>query len=149
MESILRISEAANLGIHAMACLVGFGPDRTVAVTEISDLLNVSKDHLGKVLQRLAKVGMVTSRRGPKGGFTIAKEAEQTTLLEILEAIDGPMTKNTCLLGEPLCGGQCIMGDLVNDLHRMAHDYLSSTRLEDLVELSPLVRKLRESKGQR
>jgi Rrf2 family protein len=149
MESILRISEAANLGIHAMACLVGFGPDRAVSVTEIADLLSVSKDHLGKVLQRLAKVGLVTSKRGPKGGFTIAKETEQTTLLEILEAIDGPMTSNPCLLGQPICGGQCIMGDLVSDLHRMVHDYLSSTRLEDLSERSPLVGKLRQSKGQR
>jgi Rrf2 family protein len=149
MESLLRISEAANLGIHAMACLVGFGPGQTVAVTEISELLGVSKDHLGKVLQRLAKVGLVTSKRGPKGGFTIAKETEQTTLLEILEAIDGPISSNPCLLGQPLCGGQCIMGDLVSDLHRRVHDYLSNTHLADLVERSPLVRKARRSRGRR
>lgn len=144
MASMLRISEAANLGFHAMACLLDSSPGNAISVAEIAALLGVSRDHLGKVLQRLAKVGLVTSRRGPKGGFFLGSKAREATLLQILEAIDGPMTKVGCLLGRPICGGKCILGGLVDSLHEQVHDYLTKTTLADVAEVSPLPAMLQE-----
>ena len=146
MDSMLRISEAANLGIHAMACLLDSSPSNAISVAEIAALLGVSRDHLGKVLQRLAKVGLVTSRRGPKGGFFLGSKAKEATLLQVLEAIDGPMTRVGCLLGRPVCGGQCILGDLVDSLHNQVHDYLTNTTLGHVAEISPLPGMLQESR---
>jgi len=84
MEGVLKISEAANLGLHSMVYLANVGKDRMVPVSHIADALGVSKDHLGKVLQRLAKLGLVTSRRGPAGGFTLGRPSNQIRLMEIL-----------------------------------------------------------------
>jgi Rrf2 family nitric oxide-sensitive transcriptional repressor len=146
MDSMLRISEAANLGIHAMACLLDSSPGNAISVAEIAALLGVSRDHLGKVLQRLAKVSLVTSRRGPKGGFFLGSTSKDATLLQILESIDGPMTKVGCLLGRPVCGGKCILGGLVDSLHEQVHDYLSNTTLGDVAEVSPLPGMLLDSR---
>jgi Rrf2 family protein len=125
-----------------MACLQGVvNGGKPMSVVEIAKVLNVSKDHLGKVLQRLSRAKLVLSRRGPRGGFTIAEESKDITLLEILEVIDGPLTNTACLLGNSPCGGNCycIFRGLIKSLHDQVQQYLSSTSLNDIVGSWPFV----------
>jgi hypothetical protein len=69
MDTILRISDAANLAIHAMAHIARSKGNVNHSVGEIAGEQGVSVAHLSKVMQRLVKVGLLTSRRGPGGGF--------------------------------------------------------------------------------
>ena len=70
------------------------------------------------------------SVRGPKGGFRLSEGVEDATLLEILEAIDGPFEPSGCLLGRIMCGGRrCIMGDLLKTVNDTVREYLAGTRL--------------------
>lgn len=147
MEGILRISEAANLGLHAMVCLLGANPNKPLSVTDIATRLKVSRDHLGKVLQRLTRARMVVSRRGPKGGFALAAESRDLSLLQILEAIDGPLTSSTCLLGKPLCNGKCFLGDLMESLNGQVRDYFANTILSAVATISPLAERPVETVG--
>lgn len=138
MESLLRISEAASLGIHAMAYLASTDRETPQSVAHLANILSVSEAHLSKVLQRLAKHGLVTSRRGPRGGFVLSRTAGEIRLLEIYEAIDGPLTSGTCLLGRAICApGACIMGDVLESVHGLVRDYFSSTLLSDMVKKDP------------
>jgi len=138
MEGVLKISEAANLGLHSMVYLANVGKDRMVPVSHIADALGVSKDHLGKVLQRLNKLGLVNSHKGPGGGFAIDTKRGEITLLQILEAIDGPLISASCLLDSQACTkGNCLLGDLLGSLYNQVHDYLSSKRLSDLTCVYP------------
>ena len=137
---ILNISEAANLGIHALTYLAyHYTSKRPVATTEISDNFKISSNHLSKVLQRLTKMGLVKSIRGPRGGFVLAKKPEKITLLNIYEAIDGAFSLHSqCLLGEPTCDfDECIFGDLISEVQNKVHENFSNTTLADIINKNP------------
>ena len=107
MSSILRISEAANLGIHALVYLALERDCSPCSAGAIAKGLEVSESHLAKVMQRLAAAGMVSSTRGARGGFTIITDPDRTSLLQVLEAIDGPILSSGCLLGRGDCLVHC------------------------------------------
>lgn len=132
MDNILKISEAASMALHAIAFLAD-QPKEQVANKDIAAALQVSETHLSKVMQRLAKAGLVSSNRGPHGGFRLARAADQVTLLEVYEAIEGPLPSGYCLIGSPVCDGdKCILGHLLKDLNREVRSYLENTRLADV-----------------
>ena len=133
MAGLLRVSEAFALAFHAMAYMVASGEERPVAAAELARLFGVSEAHLAKVLQRLARLGLLSSKRGPKGGFVLAREPEQVTLLDIHEAVDGPLDSSTCLLNEHLCKpGTCVMEKLLRSVYNEVRQHLAGTRLSDL-----------------
>jgi len=138
MANALKMSDATILGIHAMAYLADHrsdGEPQTHSVHEIASYLNVSEAHLAKVLQRLAHVGHLRSTRGPKGGFTLAKEPNRITLLDVYEALEGPFKINRCLFSEPICSrADCIMGGLVEKVGTEIRTYLEQTTLATVAE---------------
>ena len=135
MSNVLRISDAASLGLHAMV-LLAVDWQKEISTRQIASKLQVSEAHLSKVLQRLGKVGLVTSSRGPRGGFALARKAEEITLLDVYEAIDGPLVPNNCLLGTRICGGErCILGDLLETVDSQVREYLATTRLHELTSI--------------
>jgi Rrf2 family protein len=130
---ILNISEAANLGIHALAYLASQSTSAPVTTASIAAAYDVSEAHLSKVFQRLSKAGLVKSVRGPHGGFRLSRPAARITLREIYEALDGPIGKSDCLLGKPRCGlARCVFGDLLTDVQRRVSDHLSGTTLAEV-----------------
>ena len=132
--SLLKISDAANLAIHAMAHIAGSDSNETHSVATIAAKQGVSEAHLSKVMQRLARAGLLASRRGPGGGFVLSRPAEKIALLEIYEAIDGPVGDSRCLLGREHCLlSRCALGDLLHRVHKEVRQFLSSRRLSDLM----------------
>ena len=132
MTSIVNISEAASLALHTMVFLAREQKDRFSA-REIAAKLSVSEAHLSKVLQRLAKLGYVTSVRGPGGGFTLAPDGYELSLLEIYEAIEGPLGSHDCLMSTSLCmGDNCLFGDMLVKVNNLTRKYLAETTLKDL-----------------
>jgi Rrf2 family protein len=132
MANAFKVSEAASLALHSMAFLAEHR-DRLVSAHEMASALRVSEAHLSKVLQRLARAGLVKSTRGPKGGFTLGRPRSKITLLEVYETIEGPLAMGSCLLGSPVCGGEkCIFGGLLRMINKRMKDYLAQTRLPEL-----------------
>jgi len=135
MGRLLRISDAANFAIHAMVLIAQANGRRRMSVLELAGILDVSEAHLGKVLQRLTRQGFLLSRRGPGGGFELARDPHDVTLLDVVSAIDGPLTAGPCLLGRPLCvGKRCAMLGVLEKVHKLVFDHLEGTRLSDVVE---------------
>jgi Rrf2 family protein len=128
MATVLRISEAASLGLHAMSLLAEAGEGWTSA-GGLAETLGVSEAHLAKVLQHLGRVGLVKSVRGPRGGFSLARPGSEITLLEIYEALEGPMAETHCLLGRQVCHGSCLLGGLLKTVDELVRAQLSSTTL--------------------
>ena len=114
MSVALKMSEAAALAIHSVALLARRAPEDPMNISEISEALAASRNHLGKVLHRLVRSGLVVSVRGPKGGFCLDPRAKRKTLMEVYEIFDGPLGDEDCVLGRSRkdcpCGG-CIFGD--------------------------------------
>jgi Rrf2 family protein len=132
VSKILRISDAASLALHAMG-LLATDPSEVLSTRQIAEALGASEAHLAKVMQRLTRAGLVGPVRGPKGGFGMAKNPEEIALLEVYEAIDGPLDSSACLLGRPVCRGDgCILGDLLRKINREVREYFTRTKLSEL-----------------
>lgn len=83
-------SSGVEYGIHSLMCMVDSkGDAREMSVREIADLQSVPYDYLAKIFTRLSKAGLVRSIEGKGGGFQLAKPAEQITVLDVVNAIDG------------------------------------------------------------
>ena len=107
-------------------------PGRPLTAKEIAGTLNLSEAHLAKVLQRLAKAGLVRSARGPKGGFTLAKPGDGITLLDVYETIEGKLEPLNCILNSRMCTGDfCIFGLLLSKVSSEVREYLTTRRLSD------------------
>jgi Rrf2 family protein len=131
MATVLKISDAASLALHTMVLLAD-RRERPLTAKEIASTFKASEAHLAKVLQRLAKAGLVLSAPGPHGGFHLRDGAERTTLLQVYEAIEGPIGSTHCLLGVPVCSGKkCLLGRLVCNLNKQVREHFSRTRLSD------------------
>jgi len=135
MSSILKISEAASIALHAMIILAK-QQDKLVSVKDIANQLDISGNHLSKVLQRLVKAGLVLSIKGNKGGFKLAKNPETINFLEIYEAIDGKFTHSTCLLNKQACPQDCIMGDLICSINNQVEEFFQKTKLMEFILLN-------------
>jgi Rrf2 family protein len=138
MPSILRISEAVSLALHAMTFLAAHG-DRPHSTKEIAERLGVSEAHLSKVLQRLNKGKLVRSVRGPKGGFLIKGRPGSIKLLGVYECIEGEVPACDCLLASPVCSGNdCIFGNLPATTSARFREYLANTKITDFAHLWPV-----------
>ncbi len=129
----VSISDAAAIAIHTAAMLAA-REDGLVSAKTMAESLHVSQAHLAKVMQRLAKSGIVTSVRGPQGGFALAKEPDGVTLLEVYEAIEGTFTPRECLFKKRICQHGCGMKELVGSINEEVRRRLGQTTLKDLLE---------------
>lgn len=83
-------SAGVEYGIHCLIFLVGEGGDsRDASVRDLADLQGVPQDYLAKIFTKLAKAGLVAATEGVRGGFRLARPADEITLLDIVGAIDG------------------------------------------------------------
>ncbi len=134
---MLKISDATALAVHATA-LLSNKPAEHRSTREVAGSLGVSQAHLAKVLQRLGRAGLVRSVRGPRGGFALAHEPSEITLMQVFEAIEGPFAPRSCLLGSQVCGGAaCLMGDLLVRLNEQVRTYLAETTLSAVASIIP------------
>ena len=132
MPCALRISEASSLAMHALGYLANLesGP---ITIREIAARFEMSEAHLSKVLQRLVKVDLLRSVRGPKGGFVLTRPPEDVTLLEVFEAIEGPFEPSQCLLSASICDGEtCVLGKIFVEANELIHSRLETTSLNQV-----------------
>lgn len=132
MSSIIRVSEAVSIGVHAALCLSS-EPDRYWSANEILARFHVSGAHLAKVMAALTRAGLVVSVRGPHGGARLTRPPGQVTLLAVYEAIDGPMTMDACLLASHGCGSTCCqIGPRLAAANQSLREMFAATTLADI-----------------
>lgn len=136
MASVLKISDATALAMHSLVHLA-LAPETQSTASEIAALFDASKHHVAKVHQRLVRAGLIRSARGPAGGIGLARDPAQITLLEVYEAMEGPMQMHPCLFGKQTCPrAHCALSNLLPRLAAQAHDYFKNTTLAMLAHES-------------
>ena len=95
-------SQASKYAIRALIHLAEHAPEPQLS-REIARAIDVPGHFLAKILQDLSRVQLLQSFKGRGGGFKLAKSADQISLLEIVQAMDGPGFGQHCLLGLPGC----------------------------------------------
>ena len=132
MQKLLQISDAASLALHVSVMLAA-NPRQRHTTRELAELLEASEAHLAKVMQRLVHADLVTSVRGPGGGFTLARPVDEITLMDVFEALEGPFRPSTCLLARPVCDGtRCVLGGMLSELNTTFEHYFRKHTLADL-----------------
>lgn len=92
----MRMSDGVEWALHTCLNLAWVGTDQAVTATRLAAFYELSPAYLNKMLQALARAGIVSSTSGPKGGFRLARAPEQISLLDIVLAIEGPEPAFRC-----------------------------------------------------
>lgn len=134
MSKPIQFSEAALIGIHSLV-LIANSNNNFLNVNYIAEKTGSSKAHIAKVMQTMAKAGFLTSVRGPAGGFSIADEFENISLLSIYETIEGKIVNSgKCPFDKHICTfNQCLVGGIIHRFNDELIEFLKKTTLKDLV----------------
>jgi len=130
MAGIIHISRAASLAIHSV--LVIKRSDNRLNATQIAGKLNASAHHVAKILQKMARHDILTSQKGPYGGFSLNRAENDISLLEIYELIEGPLDDHACPEHEEDCPfGECLWGNFGKHTSQSFKSFLNSNTLAD------------------
>jgi Rrf2 family protein len=114
MQSLIKISDAAVIAVHAIDYMIKKN-DSVYIASNMAKELQVSYNHLSKILQLLVKHGYLQTMRGPAGGYIITKKGEDAKIKDILELIDGNLEKNMCFMNTKICSrSSCILKDFLS-----------------------------------
>jgi Rrf2 family protein len=141
----MEITRQTDYAIRCVLYLSGT-EGAIIMADEISQAMCIPKSFLAKILQKLTKAGVVTSFRGVKGGFRLAKKPKQISLLDIIEAIEGPAAMNRCALDPSTCNfsSTCTVHPVWIKLRKMVENYLRKTDFRAL-SFPPLQTKRKRS----
>ncbi len=103
-------------------------------VDEISREMCIPKSFLAKILQRLTRSSIVKSFRGVKGGFQVARPPREITLLDVIEAIQGPVGMNVCAIDKRACrlSGSCTVHPVWVEARKQVEQFLGSKNFAQL-----------------
>ena len=107
MEVVVQITRQADYAVRAVLYLAELGPGARASTAQVADEQRIPATFLAKIISQLSAAGILRAVRGARGGVTLARPPQEISLLEIVEAIDGPVMLNNCTT-DP---GQCPLGD--------------------------------------
>ncbi|NOQ23492.1 MAG: Rrf2 family transcriptional regulator [Candidatus Aegiribacteria sp.] len=134
MSLPVSIPESVSLAVHAMARLAVAGTE----AVKLNDLLIKpgSAAHLSKVMQKLTKAGMVKSRRGRGGGFSLGVNASDIRLMDIWIALEGTFETSICpYKGNGCTIPICLFSTIGKDASQLIRGYFTDTTVEDIGKL--------------
>lgn len=106
---------------YAVRCVVEVARVGRTSAAQVARVQGISPTFLGKIVQSLARAGILATRRGVGGGISLARPVEEITLLQVIEAVEGPLCINDCLQTPPHC----------EHLHECpAYPYLAAAQLQ-------------------
>ncbi len=134
----MRLSTKGRYAVMAMADLARRQdePCRAVALADIATRQEISLSYLEQLFARLRRKGLVKSARGPGGGYRLSRAAGETTIADIVHAVDEPLRATRCTehgKGCMLKGERCLTHDLWEHLGDRIEDYLVSVSLADVI----------------
>lgn len=102
-NSSMQLTRAADYAVRVMIELAALPADARVSLPSLARVTGAPESFLSKVLQSLARSELITSQRGQSGGFSIATRGRQASMREVIEAIDGAICLNVCLVHGRSC----------------------------------------------
>ncbi|MEV4575324.1 Rrf2 family transcriptional regulator [Nonomuraea jabiensis] len=133
--------------LHCVTSLAQLEPGATASAAQLADYYDLPAPYLAKQLQSLVKAGVLSATTGPRGGFRLAREPAQITLLQIVEAVDGASAPYECreirrqgrgALPAEECRQACVLAVKMAEAHRAWRGSLAGVSLaEVLADLPP------------
>jgi Rrf2 family protein len=86
----MKIGRSTGYALLSMAYIAQDKSKKAISSQDISKQYDIPLEYLLKILQQLVKANLLNSKRGPSGGFRLAKQADKVTVLQVIEAVEGP-----------------------------------------------------------
>jgi Rrf2 family protein len=114
-----------------------YSGDRLLSARVLAKDNQVSYALTCKILQKLAGAGIIKSTMGPKGGFRLSRNPEETEFKQIVEAVQGPVSVNRCLTGGFKCPlkGKCPVHPKMGILQSQINSYLKELTLQEFISV--------------
>lgn len=130
----MQITRQADYALRAILYLARLDSNQRAATSQIAEEMEIPPSFLAKIISQLSIAGLIHTSRGARGGVSLAHKPEEISLLDVVEAIDGPITLNDCTQDPDICtfGDECPLhevwcetqAELVNKLRASTFDRL-------------------------
>jgi Rrf2 family protein len=132
----MQITRQADYAMRAVAYLANLGPDKRAATSQIAEEQQIPPSFLAKIVSQLSVAGLLQTSRGARGGVSLARTPEEISFLEVVEAIDGPILINECVVDHSACtfGESCQLRPVFCDAQADLVNRLESTTFLTVIE---------------
>ena len=145
---MLRLTKKADYGLMALKYLAeqadaavsrkpqGLPTHTAQSAKDIAEAYHIPPQLLAKILQTLAKAGLLVSHAGTNGGYSLARSAREITAFEVIRAIDGPLFITSCITIHGTCdlAGHCTIKEPLRKVNDSIKDLLNGIRISDLID---------------
>ncbi len=129
----MQITRQADYALRAMLYLAKLPPNQRAATSQIAEIKKIPPSFLAKIISQLSIAGLIHTSRGARGGVTLARDANDISVLEVVEAIDGPIALNGCTVSPEGCpfSAECPIHTLWCDTQTELVEKLRKTNFAD------------------
>jgi Rrf2 family protein len=135
---MLRLTKKADYGLMALKYLAEQPGGGALSAKEIAEAYHIPSPLLAKILQTLARAGLLVSHAGTHGGYALARPPAEISAFEVIRAIDGPLFITSCITIHGTCDlhGTCTIKEPLRKVNDSITDLLSDLSIADLIEPS-------------
>ncbi len=132
----MRLTQRADYAVRMMVDLACVSHDQRTTVGEITQHQDVAEPFMAKIASQAAVAGLVVTHRGTGGGLVLAQPADKITLLQIIEAIDGPLALNRCTFEPSQCpdSNKCTVHPVWKKAQQQLDDLLANNLLSEIAQ---------------
>jgi FeS assembly SUF system regulator len=136
---MLKLSKKADYALIAVRHLATQRGVRSQSASDIAETCGISAPLLAKVLQRLAKHGLVTARHGSSGGYQLARHPKDISAFEVVSAVDGPLMITSCVTSHGDCyqSNTCTVREPLRKVNESILQVLRAVSISQMSEESP------------
>jgi Rrf2 family protein len=129
------LSQTSEYALRAVLYIAREAAERPVKINQVAEALSVPRNYLSKTLHQLARHGVLSSSRGPTGGFQLAVAAEELTLARVVSPFDPFVGGRQCLLGQALCSDEapCAAHGRWREVSSQVCGFFAETTMADLM----------------
>lgn len=131
----MRYAQSTELAVDSLLFMAVHTGRQEFSAEELAKAQNLSISYLAKILQQLARAGLLRSQRGPKGGYALARAPHEITLLDIALIFEGSAPLYSCNAQTKLCnlGSHCLIVSSFREAEAKMHEVLRSVTLAHLL----------------
>ncbi len=133
---MLKLTKKADYGLMAMKHLAEHAHQGACSAKDVAESYGIPPEVLAKILQRLAKAGLLHSQHGINGGYTLARPAPEISAYEVIRAIDGPLFITSCITVRGECDQteRCTIREPLRKVNQSIEEVLKKIKIADMTE---------------
>ncbi|MGA3102869.1 MAG: Rrf2 family transcriptional regulator [Terriglobales bacterium] len=136
IATMLKLTKKADYGLMAMKHLAEHADQGACSAKDVAEAYGIPQEALAKILQRLAKVGLIRSQHGINGGYTLTRDPKMISAFEVIKAIDGPLFITSCVTVRGECGqsNRCTIREPLRKVNESIEQVLKNIKISQMQE---------------